>query len=132
MPTDPQLKQLVVTTSKFLKGDPNRPYTVRRRTAGTIDSRGQSDAATQYETRILNNIRTQPLSDKELSRLSEGMREVSWRFVEVFPELPGELPVSQDEFLDFGDQIQYKNHWYEVKMINDWDLKQGCKAVFVE
>ncbi len=132
MPTDREIKQLVTTVSKKLAGDPNRPYSVRRRTTGTMDSRGQSNAATQYETRTIKNMRTQPLGDKELSRIPEGMRDKTWRFAEVVPLLPGSLPVSTDEFLDYFDQVQYKDHWYEVKMINDWDLMQGCKMVFVE
>ena len=45
----------------------------------------------------------------------------------VCPEL-----CSPDEFLDFGDQFELKNHWFEVQFINDWDLIQGCKAVFVK
>jgi hypothetical protein len=132
MPTDRELKQLAITVSKKLPGDPNRPYTVRRRVKGSKDSRGTRTNGEQYETRIIQNIRTQPLSDKELSRLPEGLKDVSWRFAEVVPLIPGELPSSPDEFLDFGDQLKYKSHWYEVKMINDWDLLQGCKMVFVE
>lgn len=132
MPTDPELRQGVSTWAKKLKNDPNRPYRVRRRKPGAKDSRGQSNTIDQYEYRSMDNIRTQPLSDQELSRLPEGMRGTSWRFIMVVPNNPGQLPAAQDEFLDFGDQIEYKNHWYEIKMINDWDLNQGCKAVFVE
>lgn len=133
MPTDREIKQLVLTVSRKLKGDPNRPYNVRRRKAGPRSSRGEvTSSVAQYDTRSMYNIRTQPLSDKELSRIPEGLRDKSWRFIEVVPDTPGQLPVSQDEFLDFGDEIEYKGHWYEVKMINDWDLIQSCKAVFVE
>jgi hypothetical protein len=77
-------------------------------------------------------MRTQPLGDNDFNRLPEGLREKSWRFIEVVPEKIGSLPSSPDEFLDFGDQFEYKNHWYEVQFVNDWDLIQGCKAFFVE
>jgi len=132
MPVDRELKQLVQTVAKKIPADQNRPYKIRRRVEGVKDSRGQSTAPQQYEYREIENMRTQPLGDKELNRLPEGMRDKTWRFAEVVPTKPGELPASQDEFLDFGDAFEYKNHWYEVKMINDWDLIQGCKAVFVE
>lgn len=132
MPTDREIKQLVTTVAKKLQGDPNRPYTIRRKKPGVKTSRGDVAGPTQYDTRTITNMRTQPLGDEELNRLPEGVRDQTWRFVQVVPNTPGSLPSSDDEFLDFGDEFQYKNHWYEVKMINDWDLIQGCKAVFVE
>lgn len=132
MPTDREIKQLVQTVSKKLAGDPNRPYRVRRKKPGVKNSRGNTNTTNDYDYRTINNIRSQPLGDKELSRLPEGVRDKTWRFLEVVPENPGQLPASQDEFLDFGDGVEYKGHWYEVKMINDWDLIQGCKAIFVE
>jgi hypothetical protein len=132
MPTDREIKQLVTTVAKKLEGDPNRPYQVRRRKPGVRNSKNEVVGGVQYDYRSITNMRTQPLGDKELNRLPEGLRDQTWRFVEVVPNNPGSLPSSQDEFLDFGDQFEYKTHWYEVKMINDWDLIQGCKAVFVE
>ena len=132
MPTDREIKQLVQTVSKKLAADQNRPYRIRRKKAGTKNSRGNTNTTADYDYRTINNMRTQPLSDEELNRLPEGLRGETWRFVQVVPEIPGRLPSSQDEFLDFGDQVEYKGHWYEVKMINDWDLIQGCKAVFAE
>jgi hypothetical protein len=132
MPVDRELKQLAVTVSKKIPGDPNRPYKIRRRKSGTIDSRGKSDAANQYEYRTIEMMRTQPLADKELSRLPEGERVKSWRFVEVVANKPGELPASPDEFLNFDDEFEYKGNWYEVKMINDWDIIQGCKAAYTK
>lgn len=132
MPTDREIRQLVQTVAKKLASDPNRPYRIRRKKPGTKNSRGNTNTTNDYNYRTINNIRSQPLGDKELSRLPEGMRDKTWRFLEVVPKEPGQLPASQDEFLDFGDDIEYKGHWYEVKFINDWDLIQGCKAVFVE
>ncbi len=133
MPTDREIKQLVLTVAKKIKFDQNAPYTVRRRKTNDVkDSRGGTTSGDEYETRTITNMRTQPLSDQDYNRLPEGFREKSWRFVEVVPEKVGSLPSSTDEFLDFGDQIQYKGHWFEVRFINDWDLIQGCKAEFVE
>ena len=132
MPVDPEIMQLVRTEAKRLITDQNSPYTVRRRKAGTNTSKGTVSGAAQYDTRTITNMRTQPLGDKELNRLPEGLRDKTWRFAMVIPEKVGSLPTSQDEFLDFEDQVKYKTHWYEVKMINDWDLIQGCKMVFVE
>lgn len=133
MPIDPQLRQGALTWAKFLETDPNRPYRVRRRKKTQKDSRGGNIGSTpEYEYRTMNNIRSQPLGDKEFDRLPEGLRGKSWRFLEVVPEKPGDLPSSPDEFLDMFEQLEYKGHWYEVRFINDWDLIQGCKAVFVE
>ncbi len=134
MPTDREIRRLVTITSKKLDGDKNRPYTIRRRRKDVEKgSRGENiSGLSEYETRVIDNIRTQPLGDAEFSRLPEGLRDKTWRFIQVLPVNIGQLPDSTDEFLDFGDQLQYKDHWYEVKFINDWDLIQGCKAVFVE
>lgn len=134
MPVDPEIMQLAKTVAQKLTTDQNRPYQVRRRKKDTQkDSRGgNTDQSAPYEFREISNMRTQPLSDNQFNRLPEGLREKSWRFIEVVPEKIGSLPVDPDEFLDFADQIEYKGHWYEVQFINDWDLIQGCKAVFVE
>lgn len=131
MPTDPEIMTLTATVAQKIQYDPNAPYTIRRVKQGVPDEHGEV-TGDQYETRTITNMRTQPLGDQDYARLPEGFREKSWRFVEVVPSKPGELPAATSEFLDFGDQFQYKNHWYEVKFINDWDLIQGCKAVFVE
>jgi len=132
MPTDRELRQLTQTVARKLPGDPNRPYVIRRRRPGRKDSRGADSGPIQYDTRTIMNMRTQPLGDKELNRLSEGLRDKTWRFVEVVAENIGEIPEDPKEFLNFGDQFQYKGNWYEVKMINDWDIIQGCKAVHTE
>lgn len=133
MPVDREIRQLVMTVAKKIEFDQNAPYTVRRRKVNDVkDSRGGTTSGDEYETRTITNMRTQPLSDQDYNRLPEGLKEKSWRFIQVVAENIGELPTSTDEFLDFGDQIQYKTHWYEVKFINDWDLIQGCKAEFVE
>jgi len=134
MPVDRELKQLAVTLSKKIPADQNGPYRIRTRKPGAKGSRGQANnVSTQYNFRTIKNMRTQPLSDADFNRLPEGLRDRTWRFVEVVPKIPGELPVSQkDEMLEFGDEFEYKGHWYEIKFINDWDLIQGCKAVFVE
>ena len=133
MPVDPEIMQLVRTEAQRLQYDTNRPYTVRRRkTNDQKDSRGGTLSGDEYETRTITNMRTQPLGDKEFDRLPEGERDKTWRFAMVIPDKVGDLPTSTDEFLDFADQVQYKGHWYEVKMINDWDLIQGCKMAFVE
>ena len=132
MPTDREISQLVRTVAQKLQGDPNRPYKIRRKKPGQKDSRGGSTSGVEYIFRTISNMRTQPLGDAEFSRLPEGLRDKTWRFCEVVPENIGDLPKTSNEFLDFGDQFEYKDHWYEVKFINDWDLIQGCKAVFVE
>jgi len=134
MPVDPEIIQLVSTVAQKIVNDQNRPYQIRRRKKDVEkDSRGGNvDSTPEYEYRTIKNMRTQPLSDNQFNRLPEGLRTKSWRFVEVVPEKIGSLPSSSDEFLDFADQLEYKRHWYEVQFINDWDLIQGCKAVFVE
>lgn len=131
MPIDPEIAQKITTWGNRLPYDPNRPYRIRRVRKGALDEHGEL-SGDQYEYRTINGIRTQPLGDQDYARLPEGFREKSWRFVMVVPNVQGQLPSSQDEFLDFGDQFEFKGHWYEVKFINDWDLIQGCKAVFVE
>ncbi|MCK5601212.1 hypothetical protein KAR91_05065 [Candidatus Pacearchaeota archaeon] len=132
MPNDPEIRQLVTIEAQRLQADPNRPYRVRKRKEGTKTSKGTISGAEQYEFRTITNMRTQPLSDKEFNRLSEGEREQSWRFAMVIPEKVGQLPSSPDEFLDFKEEVEYKGHWFEVRKINDWDLIQSCKMVFVE
>ena len=129
MPEYRELKQLAQTVARKLSGDPNRPYKIRRRRKGAKDSRGVDSAQIQYDIRTINNMLTQPLGDKELNRLPEGLRDKTWRFVEVVAENVGEVPDDPEEFLNFGDQFEYKDNWYEIKMINDWDIIQGCKAV---
>ncbi len=134
MPIDPEIRQLVMTVAKKIENDPNKPYRIRRRKKDVQkDSRGGNvDLSSDFEYRTINNMRTQPLGDNDFNRLPEGLREKSWRFVEVVPEKIGSLPSSQDEFLSRGDQFEYKDQWFEVHFINDWDLIQGCKAFFVE
>jgi hypothetical protein len=134
MPVDPEIMQLVHEVSIKLPTDQNRPYQIRRRKKATQkDSRGSNvDQTPEFELRTIENIRTQPLAENAFNRLPEGLRKDSWRFVMVVPAKIGELPSTRDEMLDFGDQIEYKGHWYEVKFLNDWDLIQHAKAVFVE
>lgn len=132
MPVDPQIMQLVNTVAQFLPTDQNRPYTIRRKKEGLQDEHGET-VGEQYDYRTIENIRTQPLGENEFNRLPEGLRNVSWRFIAVLPKVPGQLPADREsEFLDFGEQIQYSGHWYEIRFINDWDLIQHCKGMFVE
>jgi hypothetical protein len=132
MPIDPEIMQLVSEVSTKLVTDQHRPYRIRRKKPGEKTSKGDIVASVQYEYRTITNMRTQPLKTNEFNRLPEGMREKSWRFIMVVPEKIGDLPASPDEMMDFKDQIEYRNHWYEVQFINDWDLIQHAKAVFVE
>jgi len=109
MPVDREIKQLVSTVAKKIEFDQNAPYRIRRRKKNDVkNSRGGTTGGNEYEYRSIKNMRTQPLSDQDFNRLPEGLREKSWRFIQVVPEKIGSLPGSQDEFLDFGDQIEYK------------------------
>lgn len=132
MPNDIETRQLVATESERLQADPNRPYKIRKKKEGKKDSRGQVVGTQQYDYRTISNIRTQPLKETELDRIPEGLREKSWRFAMVIPKNIGELPKNKEEMLDFGEELEYKGHWYKVRYINDWDLIQGCKLIFVE
>jgi len=117
MPDDRELKHLAKIVKKRIKTDPNAPYRVRFKT-GDVSSRGQG--AWQYKT--LEHMRTQPLGSQELDRLPDGQRHLTWRFAEVIPP----------DYLDMGDQVEFKNHWFEVKKVNDWDQVMSANMVFVE
>ena len=135
MAIDPEIMHLATTEAQKLENDPNRPYRVRRRREGVKNSRGSVSHGTgeQYEYRTISNMRTDPLDDNDFNRLPEGLRTTSWRFVMVLPDKIGDLPINKSqEFLDFGEQFEYNNHWFEVEFINDWDLIQSCKARLVE
>lgn len=120
MPNDKELRQLARTLKKTLKADQNRPYRMRR-VKGEATSRG----SIEYETFLLNNIRTQPLAPQELDRMEEGLRHRTWRFIQVLKPEPTET------WLKHGDQILYKSDWYEVKKIEDWDVIQSANMVHV-
>lgn len=117
MPDDRELKHLAKIVRKRIKTDPNAPYRVRRK-KGDVSSRGQQD----WEYRTVESMRTQPLGNSELDRMPEGQRHMTWRFAEVIPP----------DSLDFGDQVEFKSHWYEVKKLNDWDQLMSANMVFVE
>lgn len=99
-----------------MKRDKNRPYRVRTRD-GEVSRHGVED----YEYREIDKMLSQPLGTKEFSRLSDGDKRKTWRFVAVIPP----------EKLELGDQVEYNGQWFEVKRINNWDSIMSAHMVNV-
>jgi hypothetical protein len=112
-----EIKGIVRNVKRRLKSDKNRPYKTRKK-GGAVDRFGKQ----AYEYGEIDQMLTQPLGFKEFSRLSEGDKQKTWRFAAVIPP----------ETLELDTQVQYKNKWYEVKQINDWDSIMSAHMVVVK
>ncbi len=130
MPNYRETRTFAKEIRRRIRQDQNNPYIVRRRKDGIKDSRG-GVVGQQYETRMMSNVLTQPLSRTEFNRLPEGWKIRKPRFVAVIPET-GKLFQTANEMLDEGEQIKYMDEWYEVKGINNWDQILHAHMVTVE
>lgn len=111
-----EIKALVRVVRKRLPFDGNRPYKMRKKD-GSINSFGKE----AYAFSEIDQMLTQPLGQEEFARLSEGDKKKTWRFVAVI----------SPERIDLDDQILYKDVWFEVKKINDWDSIMSGQMVAV-
>lgn len=131
MPSYPELRVTAREVSRRIRQDENSPYRVRRKTSGTKDSRGQSNAPAQYEYRTMSNMLTQPLGRTEFNRLDQGLKIRKPRFIAMVPAV-GILFQSNDELVDEGEEVEYMSEWYEVQQINNWDQLLHAIMVRVE
>lgn len=111
-----EIKQIVRNVKKKLKRDDNRPYRIRTKD-GPVGKHGQEE----YTFRTVDRMLTQPLGNTDFSRLSSGDKKKTWRFAAVLPP----------EFLKLDEQVEYKENWFEVKKINDWDSIMSAHMVQV-
>lgn len=112
-----EIKAIARNIKKRLKNDKNRPYQVRKK-VGDIDRFGKQ----AYELFTIDKMLTQPLGFKEFSRLPEGDKQKTWRFVAVLP--PEELEIQYE--------VMYKGQWFEVKKVNDWELVKSAHMVVIK
>ena len=112
-----EIKSIVRNVKKKMKRDEHRPYRVRKKT-GAISRHGEQ----AYEYREVDQMLTQPLGNKEFSRLSDGDRRKTWRFAAII----------NPELLELGEQVEYKDDWFEVRKINDWDTIMSAQIVSVK
>ncbi len=111
-----EIKQIVKNVKRRLKSDSNRPYQIRTKD-GAVGRHGQQE----FDFRVIDKMLTQPLGTEEFSRLSEGDKNKTWRFAAVL------LP----DTLKLNEQVKYKDNWFEVRKINDWDSVMSAHMVQV-
>lgn len=126
----PEIRATAREVRRRIRQDESSPYQVRRKRDGVKGSRGDV-VGEQYDFRTMSNMLTQPLGRTQFERLEEGLRTRKPRFVAVIPTF-GILFQTRDEVLEEGDQINYKDEWYEVKEINNWDQILHATMVVVE
>ena len=100
-----ELKIIAREIARYIKKDDNSPYTYRK-PHGDIDRFGQQ----AYRLGKISAL-TQPFGDKDYQRLPEGQRFNEWRFISVLPP----------DRIEVGMQINFKDRWFEIKQVQDWD-----------